>query len=475
MPKGACPPGSDPAALATRRRGASRHRLWAPALILLALLGAPSSTQAQESTFWTRDNFTGEWGGARTRLSDKGIDLNFSYTGETFGDVSGGVQRGATYEDLFRFEGDVDFQKLMGWKGGSAHVTVFQIDDSGENAADLTGSISDPSNIDALPTTRLFTLWFQQEIGKAGSARIGQIAADDEFLISDTAAALINGTFGWANIVAVNLPGGGPAYPLATPGARLSLNPVKDVTLLAAAFSGDPAGDCPPDEDPQVCNRHGTTFSFSGGTLWMGEIQYQPGAGGDANGPQSAYKLGGFYHTADFADQEFGSEPGGRIVSLAVDSDNPLEHRGNWGVYGVIDQVVWRASKSSVTLFWRGSVVPADRNLLSWYMDGGFGIAGPFAARPDDTLTFGVAYSRISPDASALDRATRRITGSFYPIRDGETVFELSYTAQLAPWWTLQPDVQYFIHPGGNVPNPNDPSRAIENAFLVGLRTTVTF
>jgi porin len=444
-------------------------------LVLAALSAVPGRAYAQQGTFWTRDNFTGDWGGARTRLSDKGIDLSLSYTGETFSDLSGGVRRGTSYEDLFRFEADVDLGKLVGWKGGSTHVTVFQIDDSGENAADLTASISDPSNIDALPTTRLFTLWFQQELGKAGSVRIGQLAADDEFLISDTAAALINGTFGWANIVAVNLPGGGPAYPLATPGTRLALNPAKDVSLLAAVFSGDPAGDCPPDQDPQVCNKHGTTFSFTGGALWMGEIQYHPGSGGDGDGPQSYYKLGGWYHTADFADQRLGSEPGGEIVSLAVDPDNPLEDRGNWGVYGVVDQVVWKGAKSSVTLFWRGSAVPADRNLLSWYMDGGFGIAAPFQARPNDTVTFGVAYSNISPDAADLDRDTRRVTGSFYPIRNGETVFELTYIAQLAPWWTLQPDLQYFVDPGGNVPDPDDPNRTIENAFLIGLRTTVAF
>ncbi len=120
-------------------------------------------------------------------------------------------------------------------------------------------------------------------------------------------------------------------------------------------------------------------------------------------------------------------------------------------------------------------MVPADRNLLSWYMDGGFGITAPFRERPDDVLTFGVAYSNISPDASALDLATRSIAGSSYPIRNGETAFELSYTAQITPWWTLQPDLQYIVHPGGNVPDPDDPSHVIENSFLVGLRTTVAF
>lgn len=441
--------------------------------MLLSPIARPAS--AEEASLWTRDTLIGDWGDARTQLSDRGIGLSFNYTGEVFGNLQGGLQRGATYEDLFDFAVDIDLQKLIGWKGGSTHVSVYRIDDSGENADDLTGSISDPSSIDALPTTRLFTLWFQQDLGKAGSVRVGQIAADDEFFISSTAAALINSTFGWANIVTVDLPGGGPVYPLATPGARLALNPAKNLSMLAAVFSGNPAGDCAADEDPQVCNKYGTTFSFSGGTLWMGELQYKPAGPGDADGPQSAYKLGGWYHTADFADQSLCSVAGGKIVSLAIDPDHPLEHQGNWGVYGVIDQIVWQRKSASLTLFWHGSAAPADRNLLSWYMDGGFGIAAPFRARPDDTLTFGVAYSQISPDAAALDRAKRRVTGQPYPIRNSETVFELNYTAQLAPWWTLQPDIQYILNPGGNVPDPDDPDHVIENAFLVGLRTTVAF
>jgi porin len=41
----------------------------------------------------------------------------------------------------------------------------------------------------------------------------------------------------------------------------------------------------------------------------------------------------------------------------------------------------------------------------------------------------------------------------------------------------VQPDLQYIIHPGGNIVNPNTPSsnRPIPDAFVAGLRTTVAF
>jgi len=459
-----------------RADAGGKRRLWVLAIaVLLAPWSAPSPLPAQEPTFWTRDNLTGDWGGFRTKLTNRGIDFSATYVGETFTNTSGGLQRGTTYEDLISFGLDTDLEKFMGWKGGSFHVSAYQIDDNGENAVDLTGSISDPSSIDAVPTFRLFSLWLEQGLGRVGSARIGQIAADDEFFISNTASNLINSTFGWPNITAVTMPGGGPAYPLATPGVRLELDPTENTKTLWAAFSGDPAGDCPPGQNPQICNRHGTTFSFSGGTLFMGELQYLRNQGDKAVGLKATYKLGGWYHNGEFADQEFGVENDGAIVSLALNPPHPLDHRGDWGIYGIVDQTVWQGKVSSVSLFWRGGVVPPDRNLLSWYMDGGIGIAAPFQSRPNDVITFGVAYSNISEDAAALDRATSIISGTPFPIRNQETVFELNYAAQLAPWWTLKPDLQYIVNPGGNVPNPNSPSRTIEDAFLVALRTIVVF
>jgi porin len=454
-------------------------RLATPGALFLGLLAflslvAPLGARAQEAGLWEREKLTGTWGGRRTALQEKGVEVGLNYIGESFGTLAGGIRRGTSYEGRLDFTLDTDLEKLIGWTGGKTHVRAFQIHKASYNAADLAGSIADPSNIDAFPTTRLFTAWFQQEFGRTGSVRIGQLAADDEFLVSHTAGNLINGTFGWAAIMSANLPSGGPAYPLATPGVRVQVNPADNISILAAVFSGDPAGkNCL--DDPQVCNRHGTTFSLSGGAFWIAEAQYQINQDKNSKGLAAAYKLGALYHSGSFADQRLGIDAAGQIVSLATMPDLPLTHRGNWGVYGVLDQMLWRGTHSSVSVFLRGGGVPSDRNLVSWYVDGGIGIKGPLPGRADDTLTFGVAHSGIGKDAAELDRDTFTLNGSFYPIRSGETVYELSYIWQLAPWWTLQPDLQYIVRPGGNVLHPGDPSRILKNAFLIAMRTTISF
>ncbi len=439
-----------------------------------------SAAQAAEPakappSIWEQPTLTGDWGGARSALSDKGIDITLNYIGETFAVLSGGVARRASYEGQLEISVDTDLQKLVGWTGASTHFTIYQIHDSGHNVVESAGSISDPSNIDALPTTRLFTAWFQQNFGgDAVSLQFGQLSADGAFIGSPTAGGLLNGTFGWAGILAANMTNGGPAYPLATPGVRLAVKPTDALTLQTAVYSGDPAGkDC--FDDPQQCNKRGTTFSFAGGVLWMGEVQYAINQGKDAAGLPGVYKLGGWYASTDFADQHFGVDATGATVSLGVDpTADPIQHHGDRGIYGVADQMIWRAGERSMNLFLRAGASPSDRNLLSFYVDGGAGFTGLIPGRANDVLTLGLAYAKISGAARDADQDAAAI-GPPAPIRDYELVFEISYAAQIAPWWIVQPDLQVIVHPGGNVPDPNEPGATTGNAVIAGIRSTIKF
>jgi carbohydrate-selective porin OprB len=198
------------------RRSALCTRLGAVAILLLSsaasasaadlVTKAPAQTPPQDD-LWTRDKLTGDWGGLRTALHNRGIDFTFNYTGEILG-MLGGIRQGVSYEHRLELWVDTDLDKLLGWKGASTQAKLYQIGHAhGLPAADFTGSIADPSNIEALPSTRLFTAWFQQNFyGDKVSLRLGQIAADDEFLISNTAGNLINSTFGYAALLAADQP-----------------------------------------------------------------------------------------------------------------------------------------------------------------------------------------------------------------------------------------------------------------------------
>jgi porin len=447
--------------------------------ILSVMLAVGCAARADDD-LWQRDKLTGDWSGERTALKNDGVEVNLNYIGETLGNVVRGTKRGFVYQGRAELSVDADLGKSMNWKGGQFHTTAYQIERmNGGIGANYTGSLSDPSNIEARSTTRLFTLWLQQSVlDDQASVRFGQLAADDEFLTSPTASKLINGTFGWPDLMSANLTNGGPAYPLANPGVRVQVNPAPSISVLAGAFSGNPAGsDC--SGDAQACNRHGTIFSLSGGTLWITEIQYGINQGEQAAGKPEIYKVGVWYQNGSFADQRYGFDGSGTLVSLASGASVASEnHSGNRGIYVVADRMFWRAADKSQSLsgFVRAGAAPSDRNQVSFYADGGLGYTGLIPGRAQDTFTFGVAYARISGDASDLDRDQRLFGTPGYPVRDQETVFELSYLAQITPWLILQPDIQYISHPGGSVPNPNNASGgAISDALVVGIRASIAF
>jgi porin len=102
---------------------------------------------------------------------------------------------------------------------------------------------------------------------------------------------------------------------------------------------------------------------------------------------------------------------------------------------------------------------------------------GPFASRPDDIVGIGLAYGRVSPQAAARDRDAAALAGMAMPVRDFEAALELTYQIQLADNWSVQPDLQYIVHPGGNVPNPlvSSGTSAIPDALVLGVRTILKF
>ena len=218
-----------------------------------------------------------------------------------------------------------------------------------------------------------------------------------------------------------------------------------------------------------------TVFSFRGGAFLMAEVGYTPNQKKGAAGLPGAYKFGAWYHTSSrFGDQRFDNT--GLSLADPMSAGIPRDHSGNWGIYGVVDQMLYRVpgtDDQGLSAFARVGGSPDDRNLISLYADGGLVYKGPIPGRPDDKIGIAAAYARIGDNARGLDRDTSFFGGFFYPVRSSEAMIELTYQAKLAPWWTLQTDLQYNIRPGGGV--LNDDGRLRQNAWVFGLRSVLTF
>jgi porin len=187
---------------------------------------------------------------------------------------------------------------------------------------------------------------------------------------------LLERTWGWPSITAADLPSGGTAYPLATPGVRVRSRQ-RQFQLLVGVYNGDPAPPCGSD-DPQVCNSNGLDFELDDPPLLMVEGAYKYNQNGSR--ARQARRLEPFRRFRAPALLCRRQSHRRDRTSEALDND--------WGFYGIIDQLIWRLPGSEdakgVALFGRVIGAPSDRNLIDFYADGGVTFSGMIRSRPDD-------------------------------------------------------------------------------------------
>ena len=175
--------------------------------------------------------------GTRKWLNDRGVTYNLIYTNDVLGNMSGGIRTGTIDQGKLEAQLLVDLEKLAGWKNWSFYANAFGIYNDGRIRRDYVGGMNTIAAIEATPTVRLSELWLERWVGPV-SIRFGQLAADAEFFYSDLSQIFLQSD--WATITAVNLPGGGPAYPLSAVGARIKYEFPKNASFLFAIFNGDP-------------------------------------------------------------------------------------------------------------------------------------------------------------------------------------------------------------------------------------------
>ncbi|CAE6824410.1 Porin B [Paraburkholderia domus] len=430
--------------------------------------------------FWDRATLFGDMGGLRPWLGDHGMTFSLQETSEYLNNLSGGTARGGAYDGLTQFGLVVDTGRAIGLPGGTFNVSGLQIHGTNLTQRNLQ-TLQTATGIEADATTRLWELWYQQSLlaGKV-DVKIGQQSLDQEFMTSQYATTFMNATFGWPVLPSTDMPAGGPAYPLSSLGVRVRATPADSWTVLAGVFDGNPAGNGI--GDPQKLNAHGTSFNLHDSALFIGEVQYAinppPANPSDAKptGLPGTYKLGFWYNTGNFADQQIDNT--GLSLANPASTGVPRSHRGDYSFYAVADQMVWRAgadSPQSLGVFARIMGAPGDRNLVDLGVNVGVTLKAPFKGRDNDVAGLAVGYAKIGSHAQNLASDTASLTTPGYPSRSAETIIEATYQYQVTPWWQLQADFQYAFRPAGGIPNPENPSQRVGNEAVVGLRTNIMF
>jgi porin len=454
-----------------------RRGLTASLLPLAAAAQTPgpaTSGPAVPPGLWERDTLTGDWGGLRPALEAAGVTVRLQEQGEVWDNLAGGAHRGAVYDGLTTASLSLDLEKLAGWSGATFFVNAYQIHGRGPSA-NLVGNIQTVSGLEATRDTKLYQLYLEQTLlDHRLTVRLGQEGANDQMMLTQYGALFLNSSFGFPALAAVDLPSGAPNFPLATPFVRVAYQATPAVTLVGAVFNGDPAP--AGTGDPQLRDKGGVAFRLNGHALAFTEVWYSVNQDKDAAGLPGVYKLGAWYHSGSFADQVRDT----RGVPLASPLSNgvPARHAGDYAVYGVMDQMLWRpaggAADQGIGAFLLATGAPGGFNPVNLFVAGGLNWKGMLPGRPDDTAGIGVSYLGISPATRRYGSDVVYYTGSGAPYRSQETVVELTYLYQVAPWWTLQPDLQVVVNPGAGIPNGVS-SRPLRDDVITGVRATITF
>jgi porin len=140
------------------------------------------------------------------------------------------------------------------------------------------------------------------------------------------------------------------------------MKPAEPLTLLFAAFNGNPAG--PGLGDPQLRDSSGTLLRLGHGIHTIAEAQWAIDSGKNGGGPPIALKVGGWYHNRATPNQFFATDG---LTGVAPGSPGSPIARENWSGYAIADVMLLPGSngKGGLAFFARAESAPAQRSQVS--------------------------------------------------------------------------------------------------------------
>ena len=408
------PPTTQPAAIVVLSADSAQSPAPAakPTLTIPAMRPAPASVAAFAHNLLTRDTLTGNWWGLRGDMDSQGITPTISLLRAASENFSGGIH---TNRIDWRYRLDVsltlDTQKLFGWKGGTAFVDFMA--HGGQNPAnDLVGELQAISAIDQNPATRLDQIWYRQDLFDGNLwFKLGRIDTTYDFDNIRDAQVFLNGSFGFSPSIFVF-----PSYPFSAWGGEVSWQPMSAVTLHGGLFDGNTENTV-----PNVASTNPNAVENPDGILALVEESLNWRI--SAHHLSGTFTLGQWYHTGTFQ----------RYSGSNV--------RGAEGFYAYLDQTLWTfahakgRTASRIGAFMQYAWADDQLTEIDQNISGGLRWRGPIPGRTDDNTGIAATWAHLSP-----------YTQTPYSY---ELAIEGFYTAQITPWLSIQPDLQYIIHPGG--------------------------
>lgn len=360
--------------------------------------------------------------------STPALAVSALYTADISGVARGVRPRAGRYLDNLDVTADLDLEKAVGWRGAVLHA--YALNNSGGAPNDLAGTLQGVDNIEVTtPRLRLFELWLEQGAGQA-TVRAGLYNLNSEFYANESAGLLLNPSFGIGSELAATGPNGPSIFPSTSLGVRLNVDLGGDRYVRAAVLNahsgvlGDPGG---------------IDWSFDHGVLAIAEAGF--------TGPTRL--SAGAWRYSKRQDDIRTVGPGGLP-----------ERRDAHGAYVLGEQRMFGSPDGAEAYaFLRVGVSDGATTPFRGGWQAGILIDRPFASRPDSQISLGVQQGVLNRKF----RDNLRDVGG-RPAR-AESGLELTYSDKLTNRITLQPDLQWIHHAGGD--------RDAKNRLVAALRLKI--
>jgi porin len=366
-----------------------------------------------------RDNLTGDWGGARSKLAERGMTLDLKYTGFYQGMLTGNDREKFQYGSRVDALLDFDTGKAGLWEGGSFHAHV-----EGKYGfpAQLGGALW-PVNVGlGLPLPlgergnwAASSLYLTQEFDDVsltlGKVNVIDLLAGDPFFGGW-------GTQRFMNVAFVAPPSG--VLPPTIMGAIVNYQ-AKPMTWTFMVY--DPNDHT---NDYSTTDLFNEGVNFSVGTTWRGEIA----------GRASSIGVTGLYSTKGTADL--------RDFLLPPELKTNIRN-GSYNLQIQVSHLLLESESlpgKGLGLYGKAGVSDGNPNPFQSYFVGGVSGHGLSSKRPGDSFGLGYFYYNFS---DALQDTTASVANF-----DNETGVEAFYNFEVMPGINLTTDLQWLDPANGN-------------------------
>ena len=429
---------------------------------------------------WSRSKLTGDWGGLRTELDNKGVQFRV----EVLQFMQGNAHGGKDTEDAIDYFGSTDYileldTARMGlWPGG--YIKVRGETEFGHGIGDKVGSVS-PTNFDALfpepddcGLTTLTEAWMMQFLSEklyvlAGKVDVSRLPGQNT-LASDPYTQFMNTSL-WQPPVSFSL----VPYTTMTAGAGVMPTDWFSAATLVMDSYGTPTrtGFDTAFHSPsgltllqsfsfnlkRLTNLPGTQrFNFA----WSSRDRYDLDDLGRLALSGAAAPSFGRLNLPTRALSPWRSLPtirGLAVRSLVSRWLEPEPQSDDWAFWYDFDQYLYTEPddpKQGIGLFGKFGWSPGDTNPVEAFYNIGIGGKGILPKRDRDT--FGIGYYHLN-----LNDGLPGLLGIH-----SEQGIELYYNVEVTKWLHITPDLQVIINPGGGFQDR-------DVALVYGIRAQMSF